>query len=142
MKKDRAQDLFLEQIRKIPIIQVACEKAGIARSSVYRWRDEDPKFHKELEEALAEGEALINEMSESQLISLIKDKSWQAISFWLRHRSPKFRERLEVSANFQTEEKLTPEQENVVKKALELATIIPEQEPTETNNQNNKNQHE
>ncbi|MDD2758145.1 MAG: phBC6A51 family helix-turn-helix protein [Patescibacteria group bacterium] len=124
MKKDRIKTLFLEHIRRIPIIQVACEKVGVARSSVYRWRDEDKEFRKELEEALAEGEILINEMSESQLISLIRDKSWQAISFWLRKRSPKFRDRVEVTGNIESRQnELTPEQQAVVTKALRLASL-------------------
>lgn len=92
VKKDRTKILFLTQIHKIPIIQVACEKVGVARSTIYRWIDEDKEFAKALKEALAEGETLINEMSESQLISLIREKNWQAISFWLRKRSPRFKD--------------------------------------------------
>ena len=42
MKKDKVKDAFLEQLRKVPIIQVACEKVGISRNSVYRWKNEDP----------------------------------------------------------------------------------------------------
>lgn len=123
MKKDRAKILFLEQLRKIPIVQVACEKVGVARSSIYRWRDEDEEFRQSLEKALCEGEALINDMSESQLISLIRDKSYQAISFWLRHRHQKFRERVEVTANIQSQDVLTPEQEEIVREALRLSSV-------------------
>ncbi len=134
MKKDRTKELFLAQIRKIPIIQVACEKVGVARSSVYRWRDEDEEFNKELEQALAEGEALINEMSESQLISLIREKSWQAISFWLRKRSPKFRDRVEVSGNITApQNELTPEQQAIVTEALRLASLGAEEVNQEKN---------
>jgi len=124
MKKDRTKILFLEQIRKIPIIQVACEKVGVARSSVYRLLYEDEEFRKALEEALLEGEALINEMSESQLISLIREKNWQAISFWLRKRSPKFKDRVEVTGNIETpQNELTPEQQAIVTGALRLASL-------------------
>ena len=123
MKKNRDKELILEQLKKIPIMMVACEKVGIARSTVYRWRDDDKKFAKDLEEALAEGESLINDMSESQLLSMIKEKNWSAISFWLRHRNPKFRERVEVTAKFEKQEELTPEQEEVVREALKLASI-------------------
>jgi len=127
MKKDKNRDLFLEQIRKVPIVQVACEKVGLSRNTIYRWRQDDPEFKKQLEEALAEGEALVNDMSESQLLSLIREKNWSAISFWLRHRNPKFRERLEVTAKLQTpHEELTEEQATVVQEALRLASIIPE----------------
>jgi hypothetical protein len=122
MKKNKIKDSFLEQIRKIPIVQVACEKTNISRNSIYRWRKEDPKFLEEMELALAEGEALVNDMTENQLLSLIKDKSWNAISFWLRHRNPKFKEKVEITAKLESsKEILSPEQEDLLKKALLLA---------------------
>lgn len=123
MKKNKKQSEFLEQLKKIPIVSVAAEKTGLSRNSIYRWKKQDKEFEKIMEEAITEGEALINDMSESQLLSLIKDKSWQAISFWLRHRNPKFRERVEVTAKIEDSEVLTPEQEVLVRKALELASI-------------------
>jgi ACT domain-containing protein len=123
MKRNRDKQLLLEQLQKIPIIMVACEKVGVARSTVYRWRDEDEQFAKDLEEALVTGEALINDMSESQLLSMIKEKNWSAISFWLRHRNPRFRDRVEVTAKIEKQEELTPEQEEVVREALKLAAI-------------------
>lgn len=131
MKRDRVKDQFLEQIRKIPIIQVACEKAGIARSTVYRWRDEDPEFCKEFDKALAEGETFINEMSESQLISLIKDKSWSAISYWLSHRHPRFKPKLEISGEVTHRERreYTEEEKELFKEALRLA--MPKDEKSE-----------
>jgi len=123
MKKNKDKKLLLEQLKKIPIIMVACEKVGIGRTTVYRWRDEDKKFAKEMEDAIAEGESLINDMTESQLLSLIKERNWPAMSFWLRHRNPKFRDRVEVTAKFEKQEELTQEQEEVVREALKLASI-------------------
>ena len=137
MKKDRNKDLILEQVRKIPIIQVACEKVGIARATVYRWKDEDEEFKKNLEVALAEGEALINDMGESQLLSLMKEKNWPAISFWLRHRNPKFRERIEVTASIKSpQDELTPEQQAVVQEALRLASLTVDQRPKDIKQDN------
>ncbi len=128
MKKNKKQNEFLEQLKKIPIISVAAEKTGLSRNSIYRWKNKDKEFEKEMESAITEGEALINDMTESQLLSLIKDKSWPAISFWLRHRNPKFRERVEVTAKIEDSESLTPEQEALVRKALALASIAPSNE--------------
>ena len=143
MKKDRTKTLFIEQIRKMPIIQVACEKLGIARSSVYRWRENDEEFAKELEEALTEGETLINEMTESRLISLIRDKNWQAISFWLRKRSPKFKDRIEVTGNIKSiQQELTSEEQIIVTEALRLANLASlnvDEGAEEINNNNNEN---
>lgn len=139
MKKLRKKDEFLEQLRKIPIIQVVCEKIDLSRNTVYRWRKEDEEFAKAMDEALLEGETLVNEMSESQLISMIRDKNWPAISFWLRHRNPKFRDRVEITANIKTpNDELTPEQEEVVREALRLASLTVAQEPNKNNQQNNE----
>jgi len=136
MKKDRLKNMFIEQVRKIPIIQVACERVGIARSTLYRWKEEDEEFNKALEEALTEGEALINEMGESQLISLIREKNWQAISFWLRKRSPRFKDRVEVSGKIETiQNELTPEQQAIVTEALHLASLDIKNGNNKTNNE-------
>ena len=80
-KKHKVQKEFIEQLKLIPIIQVSCERVGVSRNSVYRWKKEDPEFCKQMEEAITEGEALVNDMSESALLSLIKEKNWSAISF-------------------------------------------------------------
>lgn len=123
MKSNDTKKLFLDNLKKIPIIQVACEKAGVSRATVYRWRDKDKKFRKILDEALSEGEALVNDMSESQLISLIKEKNFPAIRFWLNHRHEKFKERVEVTTKTEPQEKLTPEEAAVVREALRLASF-------------------
>lgn len=123
MKSNDTKKLFLENLKKIPIIQVACEKAGVSRATVYRWRDKDKKFRKILDEALSQGEALINDMGESQLISLMKEKNFSAIRFWLNHRHDKFKERVEITTKSEEQEKLSPEQQKIVKEALKLASF-------------------
>lgn len=120
MKKNKKRDEFLDQLRKIPIVLVACEKTALSRNTVYRWRKEDDAFAKAMEEALAEGEELVNDMSESQLLTMIKEKNWSAISFWLRKRNPKFKDRIEVEVAPKQEE-LSPDQEATVREALRLA---------------------
>ncbi|TXH01633.1 MAG: hypothetical protein E6P95_01470 [Candidatus Moraniibacteriota bacterium] len=122
MKKNKFQDQFLHELRKVPIVQVACEKSGLSRQSVYRWRKDDKDFLKKMDEALAEGVALVNDMSESQLLNLIKEKNYPAISFWLRHRNDNYKNKLEITSIDDGDE-LTPEQAKVVKQALKLAKI-------------------
>lgn len=116
----------MEELARIPIIQVACEKTGLSRNSVYRWRKEDTAFAKKMDEALAEGVALVNDMSESQLLNLIKEKNWPAISFWLKHRNDNYKNKLEITTKDDPEE-LTPAQAKVVKQALKLAKITQSQ---------------
>ena len=130
MKKSRVQGNFLIELRKIPIVQVSCEKLEISRNSVYRWRKEDEAFAKAMDEALSEGEKLVNDMTESQLLSLIGEKHWPAISFWLRHRNAKFRDRLEVTAKIERVDKpLSPEEEELMKEGLRLALPQNHHEP-------------
>jgi hypothetical protein len=122
MKKNKFQDQFLDELRKVPIVQVACEKTGLSRNSVYRWRKEDKDFLKKMEDAISEGVALVNDMSESQLLTLIKEKNYPAISFWLRHRNDNYKNKLEITTKDDNEE-LTPSQAKIVKQALKLAKI-------------------
>jgi hypothetical protein len=132
MKKNKKTNEFLEELKKIPIIQIACEKVGLSRNTIYRWKKEDKDFCSAMEQAMVEGEKLVNDMSESQVLTLIKEKSWSAISFWLRHHHPTYRDRIEITA-VAPQEELTPEQESLVREALRLSA-------TQINNQNNKNE--
>lgn len=122
MKKNKFQDQFLDELRKVPIVQVACEKTGLSRNSVYRWRKDDKEFLKKMDTALSEGVSLVNDMSESQLLTLIKEKNYPAISFWLRHRNDNYKNKLEITTKEDNEE-LTPSQAKIVKQALKLAKI-------------------
>lgn len=109
--------VLLEQLRKIPIVQIACERADIGRTTYYRWRREDEKFKKAADEAMLDGEEMINDLSESQLITLIKEKNFSAIQLWLRQHHPKYRTKVELTAKIE-DETLTPEEEKLVRKAL------------------------
>ena len=133
-KKSRLQEAFFNELKKVPIVLVACEKSGISRNSVYRWKREDKEFSKVMDEALAEGEALVNDMSESQLLTMIKEKNWSAISFWLRHRNPRFKDKIEVTSKTEDADELTPAQAEVVKHALKLAKLLPADEQLIINN--------
>lgn len=122
MKKNKFQDQFLEELAKVPIVQVACEKCNLSRNTVYRWRKEDKIFEKKMDEALKSGVAFVNDMSESQLLTLIKEKSYSAISFWLRHRNDNYKDRIEITTK-EDNEALSPSQAKVVRHALKLASI-------------------
>ena len=120
LRQTKEKRTIIEQLKKTPIIQVACERSGVGRATFYRWREQDKKFDEDVKEALSEGEIFINELSETQVISLIKDKEWSAISFWLRNHHPKYTQRIEITTK-QSQEELTPEQETIVREALRLA---------------------
>lgn len=122
MKKNKLKESFFAELAKVPIVQVACEKTGVSRNSVYRWKKDDKSFALEMEKALSEGVAFVNDMSESQLLTMIKEKNYSAISFWLRHRNDNYRNKLEITTVEESEE-MTPSQKKTVRNALKLASI-------------------
>lgn len=122
IKKEK--ELILDQLKKTPIVQLACEKMGISRATYYRWKNTDRKFSMLAQEAILEGSRLVNDMAESQLLSAIRDKNMTAIIFWLKHHHPAYETRVEIrQAGIQADENLTKKQKEVIKKALE-ATMI------------------
>jgi len=88
--KETKKELVLEQLKKMPIIRVVCERVGIARATYYRWSTDDKEFEQLAEEAMAEGEQFISDMGESQMMTLMKDKHWSAIKYWLEHHHPNY----------------------------------------------------
>ncbi len=121
MKNAKDKKLLLEQLRKIPIIQIACEKINVGRTTFYRWQTEDPDFSQEVDKALSAGNEIINDLSESQLINLIREKKLPAIALWLKTHHPRYSDKIEVKIN-SSDDTLTPEQEEAIKTALRLAS--------------------
>jgi hypothetical protein len=123
MKKDKDQQLIIEQLKKIPIVTIACEKIGISTSTYYRWR-EDTEFAKAADVAMQNGELYINDLSEAQVINLIREKSWSAIAFWLRSHHPRYTNRVEVQGRIEhtqaRKRPMTPEEKAEYKKYLRI----------------------
>ena len=137
MKTEKEKQLLIEQLKKTPIVQIACERSGISRASYYRLRKEDGEFKKMTDDAIIEGETLITDISESQLISLIRDKNFPAINLWLKVHNPKYASKVEVTGNLNVkEEPLTPEQEELVGRALRLAGLLEDKQTQQNNEQN------
>lgn len=124
MKKPKYSKQFLGELRKVPIVQVACEKTGVSRNTVYRWKREDKQFAAEFDEALAEGVNYVNDMSESQLLQLIKDQNFSAVRFWLNKRHPAYKEKVEVINKHEVVE-LSDSQKETIKQALKLTSTKP-----------------
>jgi predicted DNA binding protein len=118
---EKEKELLLEQLKKTPIVQIACEKTGIGRATYYRWRKEDSKFSNAADAAILEGSLLVNDMAESQLLGAIREGNMTSIIFWLKHHHPAYETRIELRQAFtRPDEALTDEQNEAVKKALEL----------------------
>ena len=124
---------LIEEFKKTPVVQVACQKTGVSRATYYRWKKEDEAFSKAADEALEEGSSFVNDIAESQLLSAIKEQNMTAIIFWLKHHHKTYATRVEITTPNKQIEKLEPDQEEVVRRALELASLIPDAGKEEEN---------
>ncbi len=129
-KNEKNKALFLEQLRKTPIVQIACEKLNVSRATIYRWKNDDKEFSDAIHEAMTEGHSLINDMAESQLIGAVKDRNLPAIMYWLKHHHKDYKMRVEIEGTINTIQELSDEQKELVRKALALADLTPKEHGT------------
>lgn len=122
-RQEQEKSALLEQMRKTPVVQIACEKMGTGRTTYYRWRKEDPVFCEEADKALGEGKSLMNDMAESQLLSAVREGNMTAIIFWLKHHHGDYANRVEVTAKLAEQDPLNPEQEALIREAIRLAAL-------------------
>ena len=113
--------LIIEQLKKTPIVTLACEKVGIGRATYYRWRKTDRRFLSETDAAISQGILLVNDMAESQLLTSIRDGNMTGLIFWLKHHHPKYETRIELRQSpAEPDEKLNKRQEEIIRQALEI----------------------
>lgn len=122
-KQDELKQAILKHIQEMPIITVACKKAGVGHATFYRWKNEDQKFAGAIGLALKDGVRFVNDMSESQVIQLIKEKSMPAITLWLKHNNPRYGGK-EIPDNSPLTSPLTKDEERLFRKALSLSSGI------------------
>jgi len=118
MKRDEGKKAFLEHLIKTPIVQVACTKANIGRTTVYRWRKEDEEFASAMDAALQEGYEFVSDIAESQLIALIKKGNFNAVAYWLKHHRNRYGTKVELTGSIGVREELTEEELALVRKAI------------------------
>jgi len=124
-KNQKIKEDIIDGLKKTPIIQFACKKMNISRSTLYRWKQQDKEFSGRIEKAISEGNELMNDLAESQLISAIKDRNLGAIIFWLKNRHKAYAPKLKISGEIRNKNKpLTTEQKESIKKALSLSLLI------------------
>ncbi len=141
-KQKLKKEELVEQLKKTPIVQIACEKIGVGRATFYRWRKDDKEFAQAVDQALTDGSYLVSDMAESKLISAIKKENLAAIIFWLKSHHAKYRTKLDINANIRNlDESLTPEQEALVREALRLAGAGQVENINNTKENNNENVH-
>ena len=133
MKQEIGKKTIIEQLQKTPILEIALNKTEVSRRTFYRWKQNDSKFAKEVDEAMTMGKSLISDVAESQLITAIKSGDMRGIIFWLKHKKDEYRNRVELSGSIgQVREDLTEDEVEILHQALKLAgfekNIIDEEE--------------
>lgn len=120
IKIKKQKEVLLEHLRTVPIVEVACKKGGISRATFYRWCSDDEEFKTEVENAKVDGVENINDMSEAQLISLIRDKKYPAVQFWLRNNHHRFmsEDKRDLIRKVQKKTELNLHQKELLKEAL------------------------
>jgi hypothetical protein len=114
---------LLEQLERTPIIELACDKVGISRTTFYRWTNTSKSFAATVEKSLTTGREFICDLAESQLIALMRQGEYKAVRLILQHNSPRYANKLELSGTLVTEEKLSIEQKKNIREALKLSSI-------------------
>lgn len=90
-KRNRKQRQLLKELEDNPLIERACKKVGIARSTYYRWIESSPAFSVEADEAQTKGRAKLTDYVESKLIENIGMNQHSSIAFWLSHNTTRYR---------------------------------------------------
>jgi len=120
IRQTSEKELLIEQLKKVPIVQIACEKSGVARATYYRWRESDPEFRKLTDDALSDSIEIINDMAEAHLLAAIQEGEMGAITYWLRHRHKAYSTKVEIEGSINTTYELTEEQKELLNKAIGL----------------------
>lgn len=122
MKVNNRKQL-LEELKKIPVIQVACEKVGVSRMTYYRWLKQSKTFKKEVEEAMKIGNEVVCDVAETQLLNLVKDGEFGAAKFVLQSLSKKYSTKVEVKHKVVDEELSEDEKQSVQEAILKLKGV-------------------
>jgi len=89
--KKEVQEKIVRLLQENPIIQVACYKASISRSTLYRWFKDDEEFKKICKQSRIIGLALVNDAIESVLIKKAREGNERSIMYWLNNNHKKYK---------------------------------------------------
>lgn len=119
-----AKKELVEQLQDMPIVEVACRRAGIARATYYRWLQKDSEFAEQCRAALEHSTQAVSDIAEAKLISAIQEGNMSAISFWLRHHHKAYRAKLDIQGTIRHQATiLSDEQSRLVERALRLGGL-------------------
>ena len=80
----------VDALAEMPIVLHACRKTGVSPAPFYRWQAEDRQFWLAAKKGMDRGIEYVNDLTEIQLIALIKEKKMPAIALWLKHHHKRY----------------------------------------------------
>lgn len=99
MRSCKDKKRFLEILEETPLVSIAAKRAGIAKATIYRWKEKDNDFSKKLEQAIEDGSNVISDRVESVLIKKAYAGEKWAVEMWLESNRKKYvRPRRPISA--------------------------------------------
>ena len=123
-RQGKIKDALLEQLKRTPTLETACQKVGVARATVYRWIAASKKFAKDIDEAQREGRLFMSDIAENQLFSLIGEKRIEAIRLYLTTHNPRYGNKLELSGSLTAKDgQLSRSQKKLIREALRLSSL-------------------
>jgi len=94
-RQTEERSALVENLKKMPIIQIACEKTGVSRATFYRWKNSNKRFSRQVDEALKESVEIVNDMAEAKLIASIKEGNITALIYWVKHGHTAYSKKVE-----------------------------------------------
>lgn len=88
---------MIEHLQKYPIIEAACSKVGISRSTHYEWYRNDFGYRVKIEAAIEMSVGTVCDVAESNIVSKVKGGDFKAAAYWLEHHHPAYGKNLKVA---------------------------------------------
>lgn len=82
---------LLQILSEARFIGPACKRVGISRATFYRWMESNIDFRIEVEKAMKSGQENMVDGAEVALYSLVREKKFPAIKYYLEHNSDRYR---------------------------------------------------
>jgi hypothetical protein len=97
LRAKKAKEQIIEYLRKYPIVEAACGKVGISRSTHYEWFNGDLVYRGKVEAAIEASVGTVNDVAESNIINKVKGGDFKAAAYWLEHHHPAYGKNLKAT---------------------------------------------
>lgn len=86
----KLKSLFIETLERVPLVEHACAKLGVARATYYRWCNNDSEFFASCKNAQDKGREVYCDLAESKIMARINNDDRWAEEYYLSHNSSRY----------------------------------------------------